>query len=113
MMTLDWRKGAQERIHMDPIDPKAASEQANNDIDFASQDADDSCVEMWHSERCQLRMEYLSEPCIQLQAQLTRKRKHRLKSLHMLKACVNGPWIANGERTLEGMACGGCIYETR
>lgn len=103
---------------MDPVDPKAASEQADDDIDFAAHDTDDSCAELWyskrwHSERCHFRMEHLSEPCIQLQAQLAGKRKHKLQSLHMLKECVNDPWIANGERTFEGMACHGWIYETR
>ena len=98
-------------IHLYPFDPRLVRKQADLDIEFAAIDEDDSCADWWHSERCQIRMDHTTEPCIQLQAERARRRKVKLESLYMLKKCVQRPESADSERTFEGMAMDSCIFD--
>lgn len=99
------------KIH--PIEVEEVRKQAESDIEFAALDGEDGCSSGWHSERCQVRMEHAAELCIELQAEHARKRLKKLYSLDMLTQCVRTPQIANGERTMEGMALSSIVFETR
>jgi hypothetical protein len=89
------------------LDQIIAMEPDTIEIEFG-----DPCTgDGWHSTRCQLRMEHLSEPCILDQVVKARHRKQRLNRLDDLTKCAKHPLEANGMRTLEGMATGSCIYE--
>jgi len=70
----------------------------------------DPCTDLWHNDRCRVRMEVLSEPCVVDQVSKALERKRRLNRLDDLMTCARKPSEAEGKKTLEGMAIDTCIY---
>jgi hypothetical protein len=52
-----------------------------------------------------------SQPCILDLVDEAEQQKRKLCLLGQLKDCANSPWVANGLKTLGGMAQNSCIYD--
>jgi hypothetical protein len=105
-------------IHMTSVDIDKAREEADRIIalgpDCVDSELGELCLDgYWHSSRCQNMMDFLLEPCIQVQIEAARQRKKKLAMVHLLRDCARDPCNANGLNTLEGMAQESCIFDIK
>nr|POE47147.1 hypothetical protein CFP56_00479 [Quercus suber] len=98
-------------IILHSIDLESIRSKADKMISLAESDQDDFCSDGYHSGLCDPAMDFLHEPCLQVQAETSRRRKMWLDSLHLLPRWVQCPMLANGECSLAGMALDSCIYD--
>lgn len=56
-------------------------------------------------------MEYFGDPCLRDSADKAKLRLQSILFLSYLRDSARDPYMANGLRTLEGMAQDTCIYE--
>lgn len=101
---------------MMPVNIDQVREEADRTIalepDHVHAEFGDVCLDgYWHSPKCQNTMEFLGEPCVEVQIEAARQRKRKLVMLHLLRDYARDPWNANGLRTLEGMAQKSCIFD--
>jgi hypothetical protein len=101
---------------MIPVDINQVREEADRIIALRLNDFDaelgERCLDgYYHSTRCQNRMDFLSEPCIEVQIDAAQQRKKRLTLVHLLRDCARDPRRANGLNTLEGIAQESCILD--
>ncbi|KAH7123657.1 hypothetical protein B0J11DRAFT_615215 [Dendryphion nanum] len=105
-------------VHIYPVDLDRAREEAKEGLKFGPDDEyQDYCREGYHCKKCSYasNMSYNrggNHICFKDLYEIGQEWIKKLDVLYLLRDCARQPWIANGLRTLDGMAQGSCIVDT-